>query len=210
VTVVAYGVIQCKTITGEISQTELSIKQGTVTYACVTSNCQYEQSTSSSFPVVTSVSKTDSTIVFTGTGFYLADFTANASFASINADSVAVDSSTQITATFNLGVPVVASAAAPLLTFTNGDIKHFAASATTLANELSVSASSSGLECSFAGGCLYEVTSTGLASIIKSNSTKNYVSVCEQPCVFSEVDSSSTVTKCKLPQVSTIYSNAGV
>jgi hypothetical protein len=134
---------------------------------------------------VTSVSKTETTIVFTGTNLDLADFTPTASFASIDADSIVVDSSTQITATFNLGVPIVNSEEAPLLTFSKDDTKHFAASATLLANELYVSASLSGLECSFAGGCLYEVTSTGLASILKSNSTKNYISVCEQPCVFS-------------------------
>jgi hypothetical protein len=199
VTVVSYGVIECKTITGEIALTELSIIQDSVTYACVSSSCPYEQSSDSTFPEVTSVSKTDSTIVFTGTNFDLVDFTAAASFASIDADSVVVDSNTQITATFTLGVPTVASAEAPLLKFTSNDISHFAVSATTLANELSVSASSSGLECSFAGGCLFEVTSTGLASLIKNNSTENYVSVCEQPCLFSEEDSSSTVTKCKLP-----------
>jgi hypothetical protein len=39
----------------------------------------------------------------------------------------------------------------------------FAESETEMGNDIVITDSSSGLECSFAGGCEYEVTSTGLA-----------------------------------------------
>ena len=84
---------------------------------------------------------------------------------------------------------------------------HYAPSAIALTNDLSVASSLSGLQCSFAGECSYEVTSTGLASIIKNNETLNYISICNEKCVFDETSSTSTVTKCKVPKVSTIYSN---
>jgi hypothetical protein len=84
---------------------------------------------------------------------------------------------------------------------------HYAPSAIALTNDLSVASSLSGLQCSFAGECSYEVTSTGLASIIKNNETLNYISICDEKCIFDESSSTSTVTKCKVPKVSTIYSN---
>ena len=77
--------------------TQLSIKQDSNTYDCAnsdTSLCQYEQLASSAFPAVTEVSKTDDTLVFTGTGFDLADFTVSAEFAGVTADAVVVDSLT--------------------------------------------------------------------------------------------------------------------
>jgi hypothetical protein len=101
----------------------------------------------------------------------------------------------------------VSSVEYPELIFTKESVIHYAPSAIALANDLSVASSLSGLQCSFAGECSYEVTSTGLASIIKNNETKNYISVCDERCVFDESSSTSTVTKCKVPKVSTIYSN---
>jgi hypothetical protein len=49
---------------------------------------------------------------------------------------------------------------------------------------LSVTASTSGLTCSFAGGCEYEVTSNSLAIMMNNNSTANYISVCDEVCVY--------------------------
>lgn len=104
-----------------MTSTQLSIKQDSNIYDCAnsdTSQCQYEQLASSAFPAVTEVSKTDDTLVFTGTGFDLADFTVSAEFAGVTADAVVVDSSTQATATFTLGVPVVSQDEFPTLLFT--------------------------------------------------------------------------------------------
>jgi hypothetical protein len=104
-------------------------------------------------------------------------------------------------------VPIVQADEYPELIFTKATEIHYAPSITALANSLSVTSSLTGLQCSFAGECSYEVTSTGLASIIKNNEIKNYISVCDELCVFDEASSTSTVTKCKVPKVSTIYSN---
>jgi hypothetical protein len=46
----------------------------------------------------------------------LAEFTSSATFLGISADSVVIDSATQATANFNLGVPVASEA--PVLVFT--------------------------------------------------------------------------------------------
>lgn len=66
--------------------------------------------------VTSSDSSGDSSIVFTGTNFDITDFTASATFAGISADSVVIDSATQATASFNLGVPFANES--PVLTFT--------------------------------------------------------------------------------------------
>lgn len=102
--------------------------------------------------------------MFTGTGFDLADFIADAQFGSIKADSVTIDSATQATAVFNLGVPIANEP--PVLPFTKDSVIHYAPATTDLLKELVVSSSTSDLECSFAGGCSYEVTAAGLSSIL--------------------------------------------
>lgn len=51
------------------------------------------------------------------------------------------------------------------------------------------------------------MTSSGLASVLKSDSTQNYIEVCNEKCIFDEATSTSTVAKCKVPKISTIYSN---
>ena len=76
ISAISYGLVECQTISGEMASTALSFKQGDQTYECAT--CLYEQSASSAFPIVASVTKGESTIVFTGTGFDLADFSASA------------------------------------------------------------------------------------------------------------------------------------
>jgi hypothetical protein len=112
----SYGVVQCKTNAGEIASSELSFKKGEETYECVSSTCAYEQTAVSAFPSVTSASLSSAnTIVFTGENFDLADFTASATFSSIEADTIVVDSANQITATFALGVPIASAESAALL-----------------------------------------------------------------------------------------------
>lgn len=70
-----------------------------------------------------------------------------------------------------------------------------------------MTASTSGLECSYAGGCTYEVTAKSLFQMISANSSANYVEVCDEMCVLDESSSSLSSVQCKLPQLSTIYSN---
>lgn len=163
--------------------------------------------TASTFPASSSSSKTSTTIVFTGTNYDISGYTATAIFGGIAADSIVVDSASQVTATFTKGVPVVSADTAPVLTFTNGALEYYSATSSNLANTISVTASTSGLTCSFAGGCTYEVTAEGLTSVLQNNGTSNYISVCDEKCDLQLTDSSSSVAKCKLPGLSTIYSN---
>lgn len=113
---------------------------------------------------MTELSKTDNTLVMTGENFYTVGYTVTASYAGIQASSVVVDSETQATATFDGGLPFITKTdqareeRANLIfqlentnsifkTINTGDaIKNFV-------NEFSLSSSSSGLKCSFNGGC---------------------------------------------------------
>jgi len=52
------------------------------------------------------LSKTDTTLVFKGTGFYTTGYTGEATYNGIKATSVTLDSATQATATFAGGVPI--------------------------------------------------------------------------------------------------------
>jgi hypothetical protein len=61
-----------------------------------------------------------------------------------------------------------------------------------LVNEFSVSDSSSGLQCSFAGGCSYEVTANSLIAMIKNDPENNHVTICNEECVLNEEESSTT------------------
>jgi len=77
-------------------------------------------------------------------------------------------------------------------------LAHYATLTAKLGNALSVTASSSGLECSFAGGCDYEITAKGLSTLLK-DSKLHYVSVCDQPCVYNDAKSTSDKAVCNIP-----------
>lgn len=90
---------------------------------------------------------------------------------------------------------------------TGGAIIH-AISTTVLTKAYSLTSSTTGLECSFAGGCKYKVEGTaGLTSLLKSNSANNYIKMCEKKCELIAADSTATAAYCKVPGVSTTYSN---
>lgn len=120
-----------------------------------------------------------------------------------------IDSDTQVTATFNLGVPI--GSGSPKIRFIAPEAGHYgefySVQETELENTFSVTDSTSGLECSFAGGCTYEVTSNSLTAMILSDSDVNHVNICGEECVIQEDQSTSTTVKCSLPNLSTIYSN---
>jgi hypothetical protein len=159
--------------------------------------CAYEQSSSSDHPKLdSSASVSDAnTVILTGVGFeFLTDFTPSVEYLGVIADSVVVDSDTQISATFDLGVPI--GSGLPKITFVGPDSDPYQAfysfADVDLVNEFSVSDSSSGLVCSFAGGCTYEVTSNSLANMIKSDSENSHVTICGEECVLIEDESSTT------------------
>lgn len=168
-TVTAYGVVTCKTLPQEIASTVLSVSHQGEVSPCVNTDlslCTYEQLTDSAFPAIESITKTANTILFTGSNFEMVDFTVSASFFGVNATSVDV-LGTEATATFDLGVPVVQGDVFPVLIFTKDALEYYAPSLTPLVNDLEITSSLSGLQCSFAGECSYEVTANGLASIVR-------------------------------------------
>ena len=180
-----------------------------------TSLCVYEQLSNSSMPAFTAIDNSVSnTIVFTGTNFFTTDFTANVSYGGADADTVVVDSATQVTATWTLGMPPLDTDLIPKLWFesTTSETIHVAYHDTSdsslkVSKSLGAASGPASLECSFAGGCLLEVTAEGLASILKNDTVHNFISVCDEKCEFNETLSDSAKSVCKLPKISTVYSN---
>lgn len=148
-------------------------------------------------------------MVFTGSNFFTSGYTANASYGGIFADQVSIDSATQATATWNLGFPPLGNATVPVLLFNESgtDAIHYANISSNITKTLTVASAYTGLTCSFAGGCNLEVTSEGLSSVLKNDSVNNFISVCDEVCEFVPSLSDSTKAVCKMPKMSTIYSN---
>ena len=149
----------------------------------------YEALTDGAFPTVTSITNTVSgQIVFTGTNFFTAaqNFTASASYGGAMADSVTVDSATQVTAQWNYGLPPIGQSIVPSLWFdeTGTDVKHSANISASLNKALSVTSSTSGLTCSFAGGCNLTINAEGLSTMLKNDTVNNFISVCDEKCEF--------------------------
>jgi len=180
ITVVEYGKIQCwSNLSLTLAEpVDIKLKHGENTYDCSnadTTKCQYKQDNAEdTWPRITSLTKTDTTLVFTGVNFYTAGYIASASYLKIDATSVVIDSETQATATFEGGVPITTAIGqsrwdrANLLFQLQGtdqiyksintgdDIKNFV-------NPFALSDSSSGLSCSFNGGC--ELSMQGTAGV---------------------------------------------
>ena len=115
----------------------------------------------------------------TGTDFDISGFTATVEFAGVIADSVTIDSATQATATFTWGVPI--GTGSPLITFdsdTETYSKFWSNGESEYTNALAATDSTSGLACSFAGGCTYTVTAQSLATMIRDDDSINQVTVC--------------------------------
>lgn len=119
-------------------------------------------------------------ISFIGTNFFTSGYTASVSYGGVVADSVSITSASSAVAVYNLGVPLQGTGAKPVLSFvsTSSSETHWASStASNLINSLSITSSSSGLQCSFSGGCSLTIDALGLASTL-TNSTRATVSVC--------------------------------
>lgn len=160
-------------------------------------------------PVVSSIAQQDAyTLVFTGVGFSFTGFPAQVRYINIKADSVTVDSDTQVTAVFTNGIPLSQSAKAPVLFFKDSAsaASHWAASTATITNPVTASALNSQVQCSFAGGCLIQVNQPGLLTNIMNDPVNNYINVCSEVCTVSNNQSSATQTSCNLPTLATNYS----
>jgi hypothetical protein len=165
---------------------------------------------SNNFPIVTAISNAVlNQIVFTGTSFYTAGYTANASYGGAFADTITIDSATQVTATWNYGLPPLDADEQPVLWFdqTGSDVRHYANISQSLNLTLTVTSATQGLSCSFAGGCEIEVNAEGLSTILKNDSVNNFVSVCDEKCTFLPDKSNNQKATCRIPKISTVYSN---
>lgn len=207
VTIPEWGIVSCLTVTGDYGFNVLSLEVSGTTYDCANSvGCEYGQ-TAGVMPEVTGANiNGDTEIVFSGTNF-LTSFSGFASFAGVSADSVTIDSATQATATWDLGVPI--GDEAPVLQFVLEDAtweSHYADMGTAnVFQALDVTSSSSSLECSFNGGCYLEINAVGLASTLK-NSESSSLTICEETCVLDEDLSSSSTAVCELSSLRTTYS----
>ena len=106
VTIPSFGVVQCKTKAATVAATTMKAKVGTSSYSCTTGNCAF--STSTSMPVVSSavVESDKLTMTITGTNFFTSGFDGKVTYAGVDADTVTITSSTQLTATWTNGVPI--------------------------------------------------------------------------------------------------------
>jgi len=86
-------------------------------------------------------------MVFTGTNFYDLGFAANVSYSGIFADKVTIDSTTQVTATWNLGFPPLGQEIIPSLWFneTGTDVRHYANISSSLSKALTLASGYTGL-----------------------------------------------------------------
>lgn len=192
VTITGYGTFTCLTKAVEINSSDsLQLSMASGAYACgntlTASDCQYEQLNDVS-PTVTSVTLNSSTeIAFVGTNFPTSDYDAVVIILGVESSSATINDDTSITATFDHGIPVSSTTAVPSLRFlptsttssrrrrlialTDSDEQLIAFQATeiSITNALSVTDSTSGLSCSFQGGCSYTVTANGLFSTLEAS-----------------------------------------
>jgi hypothetical protein len=147
-----------------------------------------------------------------GTDFFTTGYDVTAKLSGVSADSVVVAADgVSAVATFNKGVPVTTSPQKPELIFknqANATSFHSNIGNVTINNAILVTGASANLQCSFAGGCEYEVHSAGLSSLMRTNNNEHYVKVCDEKCVYNDSSSDATIAKCTLPKLSTMYSNA--
>ena len=131
-------------------------------------------------------------MTLTGSGFYAdGDYEAIVLYMGAESTSATIDDETTVTATFDNGIPLASAVSAPSLRFipastdrrrlvalADADIQLVASSTVEIDNTLAVSDSTSGLSCSFQGGCSYTVTADGLTASILADSENNYIDVC--------------------------------
>jgi len=207
----SYGVVECTTIASEIAEgTNIEAKLSATTYGCAGADatlCQYKQLSTGAYPAVTATDISSGSMVFTGTNFFTATtYEARTTYCGIYADTVSVDSATQVTATWTLGIPPCGTAK-PVLTFNTTELLDYASGVADVVNNLTIASSSAGLSISWAGGEQLQIQSAGLASLLKEDPSINNITVCENLCAFSEADSTSAHGSCTLPEVSTSYSD---
>ena len=138
------------------------------------------------------------------------DYTIEASFRGISPDSF--DGTSLV---FENGVPasIEDDQARPVLvyrgTYSDGTPaevfadygENFAMNSNSILNILD---QSSDLECSFAGGCQYEIVAAGLASTLSKE--ENYIEVCGEICELDSYESDAAIAYCILPPLISEFS----
>jgi len=72
-------------------------------------------------------------------------------------------------------------------------------------NPFTLASSTSGLSCSFNGGCALNMKGTsGVKTMLKENPKENYIKVCEQKCVLDDKLSKPDEITCNLGAVPTL------
>ena len=189
VNVTGYGTFTCLTTAMEITSGEtLTLKTASGSYSCgnalAPELCNFEQLDASS-PVLDGASvSSSSTLTITGTGFPTSGYDVIVVYKGVESTEGVIDSDTSVTATFGNGVPISDAADSPsvrfvptssrrrLMALVDAEIQLIAIqSEITVSNALSVTDSTSGLSCSFQGGCSYTVTSAGLTASLMDSAT---------------------------------------
>jgi hypothetical protein len=190
------------------------IEGASTSHSCVNTvatECSFNQA-QTGYPNITAVAKTAGTLTFTGTGFFANSYNVTAKLSGVEAESVTVaQDGLSAVATFSKGVPVTTSPQKPQLYFTNqanATVFHSNIGNVTVNNSILITAASANLQCSFAGGCEYEVHAAGLSALMKQDNNQHYVKVRDEKCVYNDNSSSATIAKCKIPKLSTLYSDA--
>jgi len=75
----------------------------------------------------------------------------------------------------------------------------------TLTNALSIGAASTGLECSFAGGCSYSIAGNGIAGILQADDN-NSIMICDNKCELDVAASTGQSAVCSIPALASTYS----
>ena len=186
---------------------------GSTKYECGntdTAQCDYVAADGTS-PTVTAIAiNTDKdALTVTGTTFDTAATSIDCTMLGVTGTGVASDA-TSVVCTFTTGVPITDTAVSPSIVFktsTDGTENTAITGGITITNAAGTSVGETGLSCSFAGGCLYTITGTGLTSSLQGDDA-NTVTVCEQECVLDTTTSTISAAKCTLPALMTTYSAA--
>jgi len=213
--ITGYGTFTCMTIQVEVLPTDvLAIDIDGLEGACVNTltpdNCSLDQQIAAS-PAITVATLTDeNTVTFTGTDFSsMNGWTPVVTYLGVDSSSGSIDSDTQVTVTFDNGVPASSAMNVVSLGFfdsvNNKKTNAYAVAELSIQQVFAITGSTS-VTCSFQGGCQIEVMAPGLTAALASGVEGNRIEVCERECVFDADVSSSAATVCNVPSVPTSFS----
>jgi len=134
----------------------------------------------------------------------------------VQSDSGEILSDTLLTVTWDLGVPVALNPTTIELRLFNDPTRRMLQDSGTtifvafstfggLQVPLNIISSSSGISCSFAGGCPYQIEASGLASSLLG-SPDNKIDFCGQECPLDVANSSVLQARCTVPALPSLYS----